>query len=50
VNSYVSTITGSLGIGVRKSDGELLARIDASLEKLRKDGTVAKILAKWGLD
>jgi polar amino acid transport system substrate-binding protein len=50
VNSYVSTITGSLGIGVRKSDGELLARIDASLEKLRKDGTVGKILAKWGLD
>jgi len=50
VNSYVSTITGSLGIGVRKSDGELLARIDASLEKLRKDGTVGRILAKWGLD
>jgi polar amino acid transport system substrate-binding protein len=50
VDSYVSTITGSLGIGVRKSDGELLARIDASLEKLRKDGTVGKILAKWGLD
>ena len=50
VNSYASTISGSVGIGVRKSDGELLARIDTSLDKLRKDGTVGKILAKWGLD
>jgi len=50
VNSYVSTITGSVGIGVRKSDHELLAKINASLDKLTKDGTVKKILAKWGLD
>jgi polar amino acid transport system substrate-binding protein len=50
VNSYVSTITGSIGIGVRKSDGELLAKINASLDKLTKDGTVGKILAKWGLE
>ena len=50
VNSYVSTVTGSLGIGVRKSDGALLAKINASLDKLTKDGTVEKILAKWGLD
>jgi polar amino acid transport system substrate-binding protein len=50
VNSYLSTIVGSVGIGVRKSDGELLARINASLDKLAKDGTLKKILAKWGLD
>ena len=50
VNSYVSTIVGSVGIGVRKSDGELLAKINASLDKLTKDGTLKKILAKWGLD
>jgi polar amino acid transport system substrate-binding protein len=50
VNSYVSTITGSVGIGVRKSDSELLTKINASLDKLTKDGTVKKILAKWGLD
>jgi polar amino acid transport system substrate-binding protein len=49
VNSYVSTITGSVGIGVRKSDGELLAKINASLDKLKKDGTLGKILEKWGL-
>jgi polar amino acid transport system substrate-binding protein len=50
VNSYVSTMTGSIGIGVRKSDGELLAKINASLDRLTKDGTVGKILAKWGLE
>jgi polar amino acid transport system substrate-binding protein len=50
VNSYVSTVTGSLGVGVRKSDGELLARINAALDKLTRDGTVKNILAKWGLD
>jgi len=48
VNTYVSTMTGSVGIGVRKSDGDLLKRINASLEKLQKDGTVKRILAKWG--
>src|SRR6516162_1348140 len=50
VNSYVSTIVGSVGIGVRKSDGELLAKINNSLDKFSKDGTLKKILAKWGLD
>jgi ABC-type amino acid transport substrate-binding protein len=33
---------------VRKTDGELLKRINASLERLQKNGTVDKILAKWG--
>jgi polar amino acid transport system substrate-binding protein len=50
VNSYVSTITGSIGIGVRKSDSELLGKINASLDKLTRDGTVGKILTKWGLE
>ena len=49
-DSYVSTVPGSLGVGVRKSDGELLARINAALDKLTRDGTVKNILAKWGLD
>ena len=49
VESYKPTLSGSVGIGVRKNDKELLTRIDASLEKLKKNGTVEKILAKWGL-
>lgn len=48
VNAYTSTIVGSVGIGVRKSDGELLKRINASLDKLQKNGSVDRILAKWG--
>lgn len=50
VNTYVSTITGSVGIAVRKSDVELLKQINVSLDKLQKDGTVKRILAKWGQD
>ena len=49
VRSYASVITGSVGIAVRKSDPALLAKINASLEKLRADGTLRAILTKWGL-
>ncbi|HMK80051.1 MAG TPA: ABC transporter substrate-binding protein [Xanthobacteraceae bacterium] len=50
VTSYKSTILGSIGIGVRKSDGELLQKVNASLAKLKANGTIDKILAKWGLE
>src|SRR5947209_9813260 len=49
VKSYKSTILGSIGIGMRKGDPELLKKINTSLEKLKANGTVDKILAKWGL-
>lgn len=48
--NYKSTIVGSVGIGVRKADTELLGKINKSLVKLQGDGSVKKILAKWGLD
>ena len=48
VTGYKSTIVGSVGIGVRKTDADLLKKINASLEKLQKNGAVDKILAKWG--
>jgi polar amino acid transport system substrate-binding protein len=50
VNSYVSTITGSVGIGVRKSDPDLLAKINTALDQITRDGRLKKILEKWGLD
>lgn len=50
VKSYKPTIIGSVGIGVRKSDGELLKKINTALAKLKADGSVDKILAKWGLE
>src|SRR6201997_1640283 len=49
VESYVPTVIGSVGIGVRKGDAELLGKINTSLAKLKANGTVEKILAKWGL-
>jgi polar amino acid transport system substrate-binding protein len=50
VKSYKATILGSIGIGVRKSDGELLKKVDTALAKLKADGTLKQILAKWGLE
>ena len=49
VESYKPTVIGSVGIGVRKGDAELLGKINTSLVKLKANGTVEKILAKWGL-
>jgi len=49
VTSYKPMTVGTVAIGVRKSDGELLKKINASLAKLKENGTVAKILDKWGL-
>lgn len=50
VKSYKSTMTGSIGIGVRKGEGELLKKINTALAAMKADGTVKKILAKWGLE
>lgn len=49
VKSYKPKIPGSVGIGVRKSDTELLKKVNAALEKIKADGRLNKILAKWGL-
>lgn len=49
VDSYKPTVVGSVGIGVRKSDQELLGKINTSLAKLKANGTINKILDKWGL-
>ncbi len=49
VRSYTSTIVGSIGIGVRKDETALLAKINDVLSGLQQDGTIKAILAKWGL-
>jgi polar amino acid transport system substrate-binding protein len=49
VESYKPVVIGSVGIGVRKGDAELLGKINTSLARLKANGTVEKILAKWGL-
>src|SRR5713226_2984159 len=49
VETYKPATVGSVGIGVRKGDTELLARINTSLAKLKASGVVDKILDRWGL-
>jgi polar amino acid transport system substrate-binding protein len=49
VKSYKSVILGSIGIGMRKGETELLNKINASLTKLKTNGALEKILSKWGL-
>ncbi len=49
VGSYQPRIVGSIGIGVRKGDGELLGRINESLARLKASGTIDRIVADWKL-
>lgn len=49
VKSYEPKMAGSVGIGVRKGDADLLKKINASLAKLRSNGALDRILAKWNL-
>ncbi|MGJ4887241.1 ABC transporter substrate-binding protein [Bradyrhizobium sp. HKCCYLRH3099] len=49
VASYKPVTVGSVGIAVRKGEAELLGKVNASLAKLKANGTVDKILDKWGL-
>src|SRR5580700_7237577 len=49
VESFKPTIVGTVAIGVRKTDQDLLGKVNASLAKLKANGTVDKILDKWGL-
>jgi polar amino acid transport system substrate-binding protein len=49
VTSYKAVVTGSIGIAARKNDPELMKKINTSLAKLKANGTIDKILAKWGL-
>jgi polar amino acid transport system substrate-binding protein len=49
VDSYKPATVGTVSIGIRKTDGELLGKINASLAKLKANGALDKILDKWGL-
>jgi polar amino acid transport system substrate-binding protein len=50
VRSYKPGVVGQVAIGVRKGDADLLARINAALAKLRADGRLQALLARWGLE
>lgn len=39
----------TFGIGIRKSDTDLLQSINTALESMKKDGTLRKIYTEWGI-
>jgi polar amino acid transport system substrate-binding protein len=49
VETFKPTVVASVGLSVRKTDADLLAKIDAALTKFKADGTLQAILTKWGL-
>lgn len=49
VEEYKSQLEGDVAIAVRLNDAELLATINQGLGKIRANGTLSKILAKWGI-
>ncbi|MGO8910170.1 MAG: ABC transporter substrate-binding protein [Bradyrhizobium sp.] len=49
VESYKPATVGTVAIGIRKGDQDLLKKVNTSLARLRANGTVDKILDKWGL-
>jgi polar amino acid transport system substrate-binding protein len=49
VKSYEPRMEGEIGIGLRKGDTELLKRVNESLERLKANGTIDRILTEWKL-
>jgi polar amino acid transport system substrate-binding protein len=49
VSTYQPTMVGSLGIGMRKDEPAVQQRINVALKAMVADGTMQKILVKWGL-
>ncbi len=49
VKSYKPSVTGPINIAVKQGNVELLAKIDASIAKMKVDGRLDAILKKWGL-
>src|SRR6185503_11616747 len=39
----------TFGVGVRKSDVQLLGQINTALESMKRDGTLRKIYTDWGI-
>ncbi len=42
-------IGGGVGMGLRESDGELKAKFNAAIQSVKDDGTLNKLIEKWGI-
>jgi polar amino acid transport system substrate-binding protein len=50
VEGYQPRVPTPVGFGFRKADADLIAQINKSLAKLKADGTMKAIFAKYGID
>jgi polar amino acid transport system substrate-binding protein len=48
-NIEIPSAQMEFGIGIRKSDNELLQQINRALEAMKQDGTLRKIYTDWGI-
>lgn len=49
VTSYKPVNVGDVCLVVRKGDNETLAKVNKAIAQIKADGTLAKIIQKWGL-
>ncbi len=49
VDSYEPESVGEVSLVVRKSDTELKERINKAIQQIKEDGTLDKIIEKWGV-
>ena len=42
-------IGGGVGLGLRESDGELRAKLDAAIASMKDDGSLNALIAEWGV-
>ncbi|WP_281078417.1 transporter substrate-binding domain-containing protein, partial [Variovorax paradoxus] len=49
VDSYKPVNVGDVCLVVRKGDTETLARLNKAIAAIKADGTLAKIVQKWGI-
>ncbi len=48
-NIELASARMTFGIGIRKSDDDLLGRINTALDSMKQDGTLRKIYSDWGI-
>ena len=48
-SAYKPVNVGDVCLVVRKGDAEMLARVNKGIAAIKADGTLPKIIAKWGL-
>ena len=49
VDTYKPVIPTNIALAVKKGDRDTLAKLNAAIDKLRQDGTLREILAKWDI-